>query len=223
VDKAKITEIFKSIQGEGIYQGIPQLFVRFFGCNLNCAFCDTKLNFYEELKLDTLLERISVYSDYHSISLTGGEPLIQIDFLKEFVKILKKENKIIYLETNGTLPENLSKVIDYLDIIAMDFKLPSSTHQGSLWEKHKEFLEIASKKEVFVKAVISYATILEDIDKAISLLKRINKDVFFILQPDSFHISKNLFDKLNYYLSFCKKRYKNVEIRRQLHKIFSFK
>ncbi len=42
--QAKISEIFKSIQGEGPYQGINQVFVRFFGCNLCCRFCDTKPN-----------------------------------------------------------------------------------------------------------------------------------------------------------------------------------
>jgi organic radical activating enzyme len=217
--KAKISEIFKSIQGEGIYQGIVQVFVRFFGCNLNCAFCDTNLNFYQEFDLDVLLRRIFSYTDYHSISLTGGEPLLQIDFLKELVKILKRKNKLIYLETNGTLASCLEEIIDYLDIISMDFKLPSSTQNNSFWEKHKNFLKIALKKEVFVKTVVCKDTTLEDIKKSLSLLKETKRDIYFILQPNFFQDDEELRKKMSYFLSFCRKEYKKVEIRRQLHKI----
>ncbi|MCM8763078.1 MAG: 7-carboxy-7-deazaguanine synthase QueE, partial [Candidatus Omnitrophica bacterium] len=76
--QAKIAEIFKSIQGEGIYQGREQVFVRFYGCNLKCQFCDTPLTHYEELRPEELLNRINIFGvDYHSLSLTGGEPLLQ--------------------------------------------------------------------------------------------------------------------------------------------------
>jgi len=92
---AKIAEIFKSIQGEGIYQGESQVFVRFFGCNLNCQFCDTKLTSYRELTLDELLGQINSFSDYHSISLTGGEPLLQAYFLEKLAEQLKLDGKTI--------------------------------------------------------------------------------------------------------------------------------
>jgi organic radical activating enzyme len=219
IKKAKVSEIFKSIQGEGIYQGVFQVFVRFFGCNLNCTFCDTRLNFYQEFDLDTLLKRIFSYTDYYSISLTGGEPLLQIDFLRELVKILKKKNKLIYLETNGTLPSHLEEIIDFLDIISMDFKLPSSTQGDSFWERHRRFLKIALKKEVFVKAVICKNTTLEDIKKSLSLLKEMKREIYFILQPNFFQNDEELKKKMSYFLSFCKKEYKKVEIRKQLHKI----
>jgi len=148
--KAKISEVFKSIQGEGLYQGKDQLFVRFFGCNLDCSFCDTKLSSYKQLSLDELLGQIATFSDYHSLSLTGGEPLLQIDFLKELVEQLKKDGKIVYLETNGSLYQNLTRVIDNIDIIAMDFKLSSSTGMKDFWFEHREFLKVAKTREVFV-------------------------------------------------------------------------
>lgn len=183
--KAKISEIFKSIQGEGICQGKEQVFVRFYGCGLDCSFCDTKLEFYEEKTVEEVLESISRYSNYHSISLTGGEPLLQIDFLTDLCQELKVRCKTIYLETNGILHNNLKRVIDYIDVIAMDFKLPSSTQQKDLWNEHKKFLEIARAKEVFVKAVIGKYTVMDDIAKSIALIKELKPDLHFVLQPEN--------------------------------------
>src|SRR3990167_4332799 len=125
MSKGKIAEVFSSIQGEGIYQGVSQVFVRFFGCNLNCRFCDTPLNNYQDYSLEELYSRIeSLDKGCHSISFTGGEPLLQDDFLKEIMSWCKKGHKKTYLETNGMLMAALERVIDFTDIIAMDFKLP---------------------------------------------------------------------------------------------------
>ena len=183
--KGKISEVFKSIQGEGPYQGNLQVFVRFFGCNLKCSFCDTKLDRYNEKTVLELLEDICVYKDYHSLSLTGGEPLLQLDFFREFAQTLKRKNKIVYLETNGTLCQNLKKIIDYVDIIAMDFKLPSSAGMKSHWQEHKQFLTIAKKKEIFVKAVVNHGTLIEDIFSSINIIKEVNPETMFILQPEN--------------------------------------
>jgi organic radical activating enzyme len=125
--KAKISEIFKSIQGEGVYQGTEQVFVRFFGCNVHCSFCDTRLNNYSEKTVEEVLKDILLLGECGAVSLTGGEPLIYADFIKILAAGLKASGKTIYLETNGILHENLKEVIDLTDVIAMDFKLPSST------------------------------------------------------------------------------------------------
>ena len=79
--KAKIADIFRSIQGEGIYQGVDQIFVRFFGCNLECGYCDTELLSYTEKTVDQTIREILNLGECHSVSLTGGEPLIQSCFL----------------------------------------------------------------------------------------------------------------------------------------------
>jgi len=183
----KIAEIFKSIQGEGLYQGFPQVFVRFVGCNLSCSFCDEKTYRYRDLTVGELTEEISPYRDYHSISLTGGEPLLQTPFIREFTRCLKNNNKTVYLETNGTLPENLKSVIDSVDIIAMDFKLPSSTESKDQWGMHREFLKIASAKDVFVKVVIGKTTHTQDIRTTATIIKEVHPSTPLILQPEHPH------------------------------------
>jgi len=215
--KARITEIFKSIQGEGPYQGIVQVFVRFFGCNLNCIFCDTLLSYYREIYLKSLLEKLDSFSGYHSVSLTGGEPLLQIDFLIELVKELKKKKIIIYLETNGTLPDNLLKIINYLDVISMDFKLPSSSQLKPFWKEHQDFLKIAVDKNIFIKTVIGPQTTDSDIYQTIKIIKKINKNLRLVLQPQSpFELRLN--DKLGNLQDICIKQGIDAKIIGQIHK-----
>lgn len=120
---------------------------------------------------------------HHSVSLTGGEPLLYADFLRIFLKLLREHNLKSYLETNGTLPEDMRRVIDLVDIIAMDFKLPSSTLGKDFWKEHLEFLKVSSGKKVFVKAVVTATTTDEDIEKAAGLIKRVSPSTPFILQP----------------------------------------
>ena len=83
-EKAKISDIFKSIQGEGLYQGEEQLFVRLYGCNLQCKYCDTRLDYYEEKTVDELISLLDsdAFSGVQSVALTGGEPLLQPEFIK---------------------------------------------------------------------------------------------------------------------------------------------
>ncbi len=213
----KISEIFKSIQGEGVYQGKSQAFVRFFGCNLECRFCDTKLSFFQEVTLKDLLSQISSFGRCHSIALTGGEPLLQIDFLRDLVKKLKQEGRVTYLESNGTLPNNLAKIIECVDIVAMDFKLPTSTGQKSFWVEHREFLEIAKAKKVFVKAVIGKDTQIEDVKTSISIIKEKDKAIPFVLQPEN-PFEEELENKLNNFREIAQRALADVRIIPQLHK-----
>ncbi len=220
--KANISEIFKSIQGEGIYQGASQIFIRFSGCNLECTFCDTLSKHQEEISLQELLNQLDRFSGYHSISLTGGEPLLQIDFLIELAHELKERGILIYLETNGTLPENLMKIIDCLDIISMDFKLPSSTGLKPFWKEHYDFLKIAVNKNVFIKAVVGPQTICDDINQAIKIIKQVDKKLLLVLQPQNpFELSLN--QKLLILKNICTKHSINVKITHQMHKTLGIK
>ena len=186
--KAEITDLFSSIQGEGIFVGAKQIFVRFRQCNLACSFCDEPWRHeprtLSPLELLTEVKFLDLNKGpHHSISLTGGEPLMYTDYLKVFLKLLRKEGLKAYLETNGTLPDELGEVIDLVDIIAMDFKLPSSTGLGPYWDEHTSFLKIAVKKNVFVKIVVAPSTTRDDIERSVAIIKDLKKDVPLIIQP----------------------------------------
>jgi len=220
--EGKVSEVFKSIQGEGLYQGVDQVFVRFFGCNLGCSFCDTKLESYEEKTVLELLDEIDSFGDYHSLSITGGEPLLQIDFLKDLLKLIKKRKQKVYLETNGTLPENLGKVIDYTDIIAMDFKLPSSTGLEPFWDKHQEFLGIAKGKKTFIKTVINTTTAVQDIYKTIEIIKDAAKKTTLVLQPQN-PLEIMVKAKLEGFKQLCREEGLEVKVIPQMHKRLGLK
>ncbi len=174
--KGRITEIFESVQGEGIYFGQRQIFIRFSGCNLNCRFCDTRHKQFFELNPEELLEKIKSYSNKHEVlSFTGEEPLLQRDFLKNIFKLTHAHGYKNYLETNGTLPDELEEVINDVDIVAMDLKLPSSTGLKNYWYQHRRFLKVASLKNAFLKAVVCEDTTQDDLEEAISLIKEVDE------------------------------------------------
>lgn len=175
--KAKIAEIFTSIQGEGPYVGVNQLFIRFCGCNISCNFCDTKFDEGRDYSVEELLKVVEASENIHSVSLTGGEPLLWADFLKEF---LPKVNKKIYLETNATLPNKLAEVINFVDIISADIKLESSSGVDTI-AKHDEFFKVAKDKDLFAKIVFDETITDKEIQKCCELGEKY--DIELILQP----------------------------------------
>ena len=198
------------------YIGVKQLFVRFCGCNLNCKYCDTDFGAEKSLKysVEELLNKVNEHKDCHSISLTGGEPLLQINFLKEF---LPKCDLPIYLETNGTLANELEEIIDYIDYISADIKLPSATYIEPLWDKHYEFFSVASKKILFAKIVFDEKIMEDEINKAVELVSKYNIEL--ILQPksDKDFVVKNVTFAEDIFDKFLK-RYKRVRLIPQVHK-----
>lgn len=199
--EANIVHIFYGIQGEGIYLGIPQLFIRFARCNLRCMYCDTKealsvpnvcrveidgveRGIKNPISVHKLREIINGFTfSYHSICLTGGEPLLQVDFLYAFLKTL--DHQRIYLETNGTIPLGLKKIVDFVDIVAMDLKLPSISGCEDLWESHKDFMRLAVHKELFVKMVVERGMDIDEVTMGISLIKGIDPSIPLVIQPQT--------------------------------------
>lgn len=99
----KVNEIFNSIQGEGPYTGTPATFLRLSGCNLNCKFCDTNHEQKQELSINMVKNIIYENMEKHKtqiLVITGGEPLLQYDELKQLIHQL---NCPVQIETNGTI------------------------------------------------------------------------------------------------------------------------
>lgn len=210
-NEAQVSEVFLSIQGEGLYVGERQVFIRLSGCNLSCVYCDSPeaLVISKQFKvektpgkrdfvlhdnpapLDQLLSFVDELNSpkgiIHSVSLTGGEPLLQVDFLKVLIPELKGRGLKIYLETNGVLPKHLEEIIEEVDIVAFDVKIPSATGLSSYLEDHKKALKVAAKKEVFVKIVFVKETSPKEIDEACEMIAEIDPDIPLILQPVTPH------------------------------------
>jgi len=230
--KADITDIFSSTQGEGVFLGAKQIFVRFQKCNLSCSFCDEPRDgVAKEYTPDELLREVKFIElsngPHHSVSLTGGEPLLYAEFLKIFLKAVKKERMITYLETNGTLPRELDKVIDLIDIVAMDIKVPSSTGERDFWKEHLEFLRIASWKKVFVKIIVTGDTKTGDILKAVTMVNKIKNNIPIVIQPASptkKDIAAITNDKLMEFMKIgLKHNAENIRVIPQMHKILGIK
>ena len=230
MNKANISEVFRSVQGEGKYLGVSQVFVRFFECNMHCVWCDTPHSIgdtskrFKEYSLDELWEKISsLFTDCHSVSLTGGEPLMQTDFIKDLLPRFKDRKMPVYLETNGIFHKELSQIVDDIDIIAMDLKLPSSTQCQSYWEEHKKFLETASQTEVFVKTVVSSSTSFEDILKSMELVAESNPEILYILQPNFFDMNNGVINQCLQYQKQHVNRLKDIRIIPQTHKFMKLR
>ena len=108
----KVSEIFTSFQGEGPYIGTPATFLRLYGCNLNCEWCDTDISTYEMLSVDDVAEILITQMEFNNINLlviTGGEPTLQMEEIKRLIKELPDDIKI-QLETNGSIFEYLPEI-----------------------------------------------------------------------------------------------------------------
>ncbi|MCB9772609.1 MAG: 7-carboxy-7-deazaguanine synthase QueE [Candidatus Omnitrophica bacterium] len=229
---AQISEIFQSIQGEGKYVGVRQVFVRFFGCHMHCSWCDTPESIgdttrnYQEMTLAEVFAKIKELSvDCHSISLTGGEPLLQADFIANLLPLLKKAKLSVYLETSGVLHKALNQVIKGVDIVAMDIKMPSSTGERSFWKEHEQFLNIArkNKKDIFVKAVVGSKTSKADIVRTAKIVHASDPNMLFILQPNTFDLSRGVVQKCEDFQRLCFKILPNTRVMPQMHKFMKIR
>ncbi len=229
--KAPISEVFSSYQGEGIFVGQPQVFIRFCGCNLRCGYCDTpenqhlhehqkyfSLSHILELARESMAKR-SPSSLPLAISLTGGEPLLYPGFLSALLPQIKKMKLATYLETNGTLPEAYAKVAKWVDVVAMDIKPPSASGTD-LWKDQAKFLKLAGKK-AFVKMVVTSSTKTEEVVKAVNLVKAVSPVIPFVLQPVS--VGRGAASaqpwQLYEWLTLARKKLQQVHVIPQMHKL----
>jgi len=197
-----VYEVFTSIQGEGLYCGQRQTFVRLAGCNLSCDYCDTPAarnsrpgtcrmqrspggefdevaNPVESEAIVAACRRLGA----EAVSLTGGEPLVQEEFAAALLSDLSRSGFANHLETNGTLPNALNRVMADVDVVAMDIKVPSAGGDSVDPEIHRAFLRIASQMQVFVKAVVGPATTPEEVRKWAELITEVDRFIPLVIQP----------------------------------------
>ena len=199
----KISEIFYSIEGEGIEIGRPEIFIRLAGCNLRCTWCDTPyaLENGKEMSIKEILQEVCRYP-CKSVSITGGEPLLQKKELFELTQRLKELNYWIQINANGTIfDEGIFRLVD---LISMDCKCPSSGMNNDfevlkktkeLFDSKTQFKFVISDKEdyEYAKQVVSSLNASNAVfqpewnsrkftAELVDLVKRDNLDVRVILQ-----------------------------------------
>ncbi|MCG7844253.1 MAG: radical SAM protein [Methanomassiliicoccales archaeon] len=170
-----VNEIFLSVQGEGRTMGLPTVFVRLSGCNLDCRWCDTRYasESGEELSMGQVLERVERHGVRH-VCLTGGEPLHQ-EGSRELIVALLSAGKHVALETNGSislhgLPEHPGL------LISMDYKCPSSGEEESMCLENLGLLTQKDQLKFVVSDII-------DLERAEAVVRKYRPNCPVIFTP----------------------------------------
>jgi len=123
----QISEIYKSLQGESTYAGLPCVFVRLTGCNLRCTWCDSEFSFHggRKMSVDEVLAEIDklhtghwpLATDHYLVEITGGEPMLQEKEAVSLMQRLLDEGYKVLLETSGerplaSVPKEVIKIVD---------------------------------------------------------------------------------------------------------------
>ncbi|MBU3954966.1 7-carboxy-7-deazaguanine synthase QueE [bacterium] len=209
--KGKISEIFFSIQGEGIYCGIPCWFVRFSGCDKNCPYCDT---LYAKtggsfMTSENVLRRIKGNAP---VVITGGEPSLQGEFLSALLTKLK--GRKVFLETSGSMQLSDAGAFEHISFHA---ELPLSSDD-------RKFIRDISVRAFTLKIVVTSAAKFKDILSAARYLgKFVNSSI--VLQPVSIgkKIDKAALGKAVLFAGRLQSVYKKVRMLPQIHKLLDLK
>lgn len=170
----RVSEIFASIEGEGIRAGYPAIFIRLFGCNIRCTYCDSQYactgNDYKEMTVQDIVNAVHEFDDQYHISrvtLTGGEPLLQEPEVYELIEVLTTQDYEINIETNGAVSiQNVMTTGDPENIIVtMDWKSVSSGMSEFMLVDNLQYL----RKQDVLKFVVGTN---EDLDQMLSVLNR---------------------------------------------------
>jgi 7-carboxy-7-deazaguanine synthase len=161
----KIIEIFYSIQGESTFAGLPCTFIRLFGCNINCSYCDTIYDSSESypLTIDEIITKVKNLPG-KLVEITGGEPLLQNDVYILMNKLIELGYDVL-LETNGTISfKNIPNAVHKIT----DVKCPGSGFGKSFELSNLNYL---NSKQDEIKFVIQDRM---DFDFAIDFVKKNN-------------------------------------------------
>lgn len=210
-----ISEIFFSLNGEGLEMGKPTIFVRLSGCNLDCSWCDTKYADHNatEKNIDEILEEIEkCNSDINSVLITGGEPLTQD--IEPLVDALHRKQYDVGIETNGSVYKD---VLLKTDFISVDIKTPSSNNETNDLVVFMKIANAIKKRNGQMKAVIADR---RDYDFLKKFIQENSFNVPLIIQP--------CWGKLSY-KELCEMylnnpiNHNNVRVLLQIHKLGEIK
>ena len=114
-----IIEIYKSVQGESSFAGLPCIFVRLAGCNLRCTWCDSEYTFTggRKVSVDELVGEVKKLAPVRLVEITGGEPMLQEREVVPLMERLLADGYEVLLETSGerplaSVPKSVHKIVD---------------------------------------------------------------------------------------------------------------
>lgn len=232
--RARVSEIFTSIEGEGIFVGKKTLFIRFSGCHLKCRWCDTKyalpLDSGTEYQIDEIEDLIirELQPFTYKVNFTGGEPLLQTHAVIKLADFIKKQTNLkTYIESSCFDSELFSKVLPYMDICKIEFKTDDSkvveneVYDNLLLNEIKCLeLAVESNKTTYIKIVVTNSTNLESFKNLVyNISKKIRPSdiVGFIIQP-SHGVDQPTINKLLDTYDIVQPLFPEVRIIPQLHK-----
>lgn len=168
----KVVEIFNSIEGEGKRVGAPTTFIRLYGCNLACKYCDSKYawtgNEYTTMSIEEILEVVKKFG-CPNVTITGGEPLIH-EGIDNLINKLRTNLFHINIETNGTvIPKDYGSYVFY----TVDFKTNAS---GMSDRMSKSVFRTLTPNDV-VKCVVGSK---DDMEQALNYLEDIRNPAIYI-------------------------------------------
>lgn len=135
----QITEIYKSLQGESSYAGLPCIFVRLTGCNLRCDWCDSEYTFTggRKMTVEEVEREVRKLAPVQLVEITGGEPMLQEEDVLELMRRLLAASYALLLETSGERP--LARVPKEV-VKIVDVKCPHSGEAGTFRMENLEAL-----------------------------------------------------------------------------------
>ena len=229
----QLSEIFTSIEGEGILFGTKTLFVRMAGCHLKCRWCDTShaLPMFSgnSYPVDYVKKLIADYlqPNTYKVNFTGGEPLVQYEAVIDLAKFVRERGLRTYLESACYDSERFAKLLPYIDICKVEFKMSDSkvidmNHYDNLLQNEIRCLRtsVRNRKVTYIKIVVTnstnskeFAELVETIFRQVSTAE-ING---FVIQPSD-RIDEPTTERLLKLYDIVCPRYREVRIIPQLHK-----
>jgi len=205
-DRVVLDEVFVSLQGEGEEVGRAQLFLRLGGCPLRCRYCDTprswtaqpeyELHLRDDRErwpnpaavpdLEAALERVAAAHGLQArdlpLALTGGEPLVQADFLAAW---LPDWLAPVLLETAGVRPGELARLLPHVSQVSLDWKLPSTLRPAAEEPDPAACAALLHRRGFpgWVKVVVSAGVQDEELALALGELARVAPGARVWLQP----------------------------------------